>query len=159
MKSEIIFRCYETWRGRYADEHGREIVIAANFENPAIWPFTLQKKQFDIDDVTYEEQVTDEQSVKLSKALYENLKQVIERNSALRSCGENIKNGVMDGTCEEYYFSCNAFSKRTGGLSVYGSGSYEADELPASRRTDNYVVYKAIKDIEAVLKQEGIELF
>jgi len=159
MKSEIIFSYHATWRGRWGDEHGKEMVIGANFDNPAVWPYTLKKKEFDVNEDTYQEEVTEEKTIKLSKALYEKLKQTVEKNSGLRSCEESIENGVMDGTCEEYYFSCNAFSKRTGGLSIYSGGSYEADEYAPSKRTDNYVVYKAMKDLEGVLQQEGIELF
>ena len=159
MKSEIIFRNYSTWRGRWGDEQGREIIISSSFENPASWPFTLKKYDIAEDEDTYKEVKTESAVIKLSKDLFNKIKQTIESNTALRNCDEHIENNVRDGSCDEYYFSCDSFSKEVGGLSIYSCGYYEADELPASKRTDNYVVFKTIKDIENVLKQEGIDLY
>lgn len=159
MKSEIIFKNYSTWRGRWGDEEGREIVIASSFENPANWPFTLKRYDIEFDEDTYEEIKTESASIKLSKELFQRIKRTIENNRALATCEEHIENSVRDGSCDEYTFSCDSFTRQIGGLSIYSCGYYEADEVPASKRTDNYTVYKAIKDIEDVLAQEGISLY
>ena len=158
MKTEIIFSNYSTWRGRWGDEHGREIIISASFDNPANWPFTLKRYDIDVDDDTYEETKTLSANVKLSKDLYQRIKNAIQSNRRLAACKENIENSVMDGSCDEYYFSCDAFSKRVGGLSICSVGYHEA-ELPESKRGDSYAVYKTIKDIEDILEKEGISLF
>ncbi len=159
MKSEIIFRNYSTWRGRWGDEEGREIIISSSFDNPASWPFTLKKYDIREDEDNYNEIKTESEVIKLSKDLFNRIKQVIESNTGLKKCDEHIENQVRDGSCDEYYFSCDSFSKEVGGLSIYSCGYYEEDELPENKRTDNYTVYKAIKDIENVLKQEGIDLY
>ena len=158
MKNEIIFSNNSTWRGRWGDEQGREIIISASFDNPANWPFTLKRYDIEYDD-DFKETKNLSANIKLSKDLYQKIKQAIASNRALASCEEHIENHVMDGSCEEYYFSCDSFSKQVGGLSIYSCGYYEADELPENKRTSNYVVYKTIKDIEAVLAQDGISLY
>ncbi len=158
MKNEIIFSNYSTWRTRWGDEEGREIVISASFDNPASWPFTLKRYDIEYDD-SYNEIKTESALIKLSKDLYQRIKQAIASNRALANCEEHIENSVRDGSCDEYYFSCDSFSKQVGGLSIYSCGYYEADELPESKRTSNYIVYKTINDIEAVLAKDGISLY
>jgi len=155
MKSEIIFSYSGMSRGRYREISTSEIVIEANFDNPAAWPFILRRKKTIDRKLLQQKEVLLDESIKLSKALYEKIKQTIEKHSALRTCEEHIETGAMDGTSETFYFSCNAFSKRIGGVSICGAGHYEA-EKPTSERTDCYVVYKAFEEIQKILKQENI---
>ena len=159
MKSETIFRLYSTWRGRWGDEQGSEIVIEANFDNPASWPFYIKRYNIAFDDDTYEEIKEEIKSVRISKAIFDKIKSSIANNKALEYCEEEIENEVRDGTCESFIFSCDKFTKNIGGLSILSCGYFESEDLEPEDRTANYVVRKAYDDIIAILESAGIDIY
>ena len=157
MKSEILYEYSSYWRGHWGDEHGTKIVIASCFDNPAVWPFTIKRYDIDIDDDTYEEHCKESLCVRLPIDVFEKIKNYIEENSALRACENHIRNAVMDGSDDSFYFGCDSYTKRTGGSSVLLCGSFEA-EGPERERTGNYVIKVAVDAIEKILNEAGIEL-
>ena len=152
MKSEVIYRKSSSWFGRWGEDEGNEIVIAADFSNPAQWPYTATRREFE------DEEDTEKKVYKLSKATFENVKAAIAKNRELASCPGEVHNDGCDLSDDSYFFACDSFSKQIYGASVYSVGSYEA-EGPSSKYTTNYYVYKTVNDIEAALKAGGVDIW
>ena len=152
MKSEIIYRNESSWFGRWGEDEGHEIVISADFSNPANWPYTAKRREFE------DGEDTECKVYKLSKALYEKVKATIAANKELAGCEEHVENGGRDLSDDSYFFACDSFSKQIYGASIYSVGSHEA-EGPAKDRTANYYVYKTVKEITEVLNAGGVDIW
>ncbi len=157
MRSETIFKYTTYWRGRYGDQHGREIVVSSCFDNPGQWPFTVRFYDIDIESFPYRENKEETEAIRISAEIFEEIKRYIDGNSALRGCAENIGNDVMDGSRQSFYFACGSYSKSVGGLSILGTGAYEAS-TPGATHTANYTVYAATEAIKAILAKIGVNL-
>lgn len=149
MRSETIFKFTARWRTRYGSHQAREIAISSCFDNPGQWPFTLKRYDIFVNSFDYSEDKQEYETVRISAETFEEIKRYIENNAALKACPENIENNVMDGSMESFYFACNSYTKRTGGMSVLGSGHYGSA---------NSTVCSAIEGIGAILAKSGIEL-
>ena len=54
MKSEVIYKYDSSWFGRWGEDEGQEITVAADFSNPAEWPWTVKRREYkDDEDVEY----------------------------------------------------------------------------------------------------------
>lgn len=88
----------------------------------------------------------------------EQVLQVIENHPGLASCPREVSS---DGHFDEYEatfsFVCDSFSVWVNGYHILSQGELES-ELPAEERSPCYTVWKAFRDIEAVLKAHGIEV-
>lgn len=152
MKSEIIYKKDSSWFGRWGEDEGNEITIAADFSNPGAWPYTVKRREYKDDEDTVNK------SFRISKELFEKVKAVIASQRELATCEEHVHNGGRDLSDDSYYFGCDAFTKTVYGASIYSVGSYEAEGSP-SRRTANYYVYKAVRAIEDTLKAGGVDIW
>lgn len=149
MRSETIFKFQKRWRTRYGSHQASEIVIAACFDNPGEWPFTLKRYDIFIDSFDFSEDKQEYETVRISAEMFEEIKRYIEGNAALKACPEHIENEVMDGTRERFFFACNSYSKDIGGMSILGSGTYGSA---------NATVCSAVEGIGAILAKAGIKL-
>ena len=152
MKSEIIYKRSSSWFGRWGEDEGSEIIIAADFINPAQWPYTAKRREY-ADDV---EKVN--KTFKLSKDLFYKVKDVIASQRNLATCSTEVHNGGRDLSDDSYFFSCDSFTKEIYGASIYSVGYHEA-EGPSRDWTANYYVYKAVNDIEKTLKDGGVDIW
>ena len=153
MKSEVIYKYDSSWFGRWGEDEGQEITVAADFSNPAEWPWTVKRREYKDDEETVNK------TFKLSRDLFERVKATIAAQRELATCDDHVYNGGSDLSSDSFYFGCDSFTKTVSGASVYSVGSYEADELPASKRTANYYVYKAVRAIEDTLKAGGVDIW
>ncbi len=156
MKSEIIYKNFSTWRGRWGDERGREIVIFADFSNPANWPYSIECYNIEYDE-DYNQIRTLTSKTKLSKELFNKLKNIIASNKEITAFNDHAQNSVMDGSNDSFYFCCDAFSKSVYGLSILSVGRYELEDRKA--KSVNYHTFKIVDEIEKALKQAGISLY
>ena len=156
MNSEVIYYRESNWRGRYGDSHRKDVTIGADFSSPAEWPYTLKKVH-----VAYSggERTPETEIIKLPRDLYLKIRAVIaDAKAMLDECEEEIDNGSMDGTGEAYTFTVDGSSKLIRGDSIYGEGSWEAEQ-DESRRSDNYTVYSVVHKIEELLGSANINLW
>ncbi|MBQ8907355.1 MAG: hypothetical protein IJY71_02070 [Clostridia bacterium] len=153
MKSEIIYSNDSTWFSRYGEYEGSSIVISANFDNPAAWPYTYKRYE------TLDDEKTEVESKNLPRDLYQKIKDIIASHRELTTCKEHTQNAVSDGSDDAYYFACDAFSRHIYGASVHSCGRYEAEELPAHRRTENYIVYTIVTEITNALQAAGFDVY
>ena len=158
MKSETIFNFHSTWMGRYGDEEGYEITVSSDFSNPASWPFTVKRYDISYDD-DFHENKEEALSRRISKGAYDRIKSVIASSSSLRYDSDEIDAQVMDGSCDEFFFACDEYQRTLGGSSVLSIGSFEADECDPAARTIAYTIHTVFKEIENILKSEGIDLW
>ena len=156
MNSEVIYYRESNWRGRYGDSHRKDVTIGADFTSPAEWPYTIKKVH-----VTYSggERTPESETIKLPRELYLRIREIIvEAMPLLDECEEEIDNGSMDGTGEAYTFTVDGSSKLIRGDSIYGQGSWEAEQAE-SRRGDSYTVYAVVKKIEDALAAANVSLW
>ena len=152
MKSEVIYSYDTTWFNRYGDYEGCSIIISANFDNPAAWPYTYKRYE------TIEDEKTEVESKNLPRDVYQRIKDAIAGHRELINCKEMVHNGVSDGTDDAYFFACDAFSRHIYGASVYSCGSFEA-ESATLKKTENYIVFNVVNDIIAILKTAGVDMY
>jgi hypothetical protein len=158
MRSEIIFRYSSSWWGRYGGLSGVTVTVAADFSDPAKWPYTVERKDWSEGDAWEDEGRTEEvESFRISKAVFDEVKRTVAANSALATCREEIENAVMDGSSESFYFQCDTFTRNISGQSVLGC-AFADYERPPHQRSDNYKVRVAYEAIETVLKKAGIDV-
>lgn len=159
MKSETIFNFHSTWRGRYGDEHGSLITVYSDFQNPGAWPFMVKRFDIDVDEDTYKEIKTEAVARRISKGAFEKIKGVIASNRSLRYDSDEIDVDVMDGSCDEFYFGCDEYSRTLGGLSVLSTGSYECENYPPEKRSIAAAIYETYEKIIKIIESEGIDLW
>ena len=152
MKSEVIYKVSSSWFGRWGDDEGYEITIAAAFDDPSAWPFTVTRRRF------YDDEETFCKTYKISKDLFYKIKGIIAAQTYLADCPSEIENQGRDLTDDSYLFSCNEYTKQIYGASIESFGSYEADGNPDDR-TANYFVYVTVKEIENAIKDAGVDIY
>ena len=159
MKSEVIFEYDTSSRGRWGDLHNYEVKIFSTFEDPTVWPFGVERRESTESDDLDEEGEAEEsvESFRISKAVFEEIKDLIARSTELLSCADEIYNEVWDGSSDRFYFSCDAFSKTICGESILGS-AWGEDKLPEHQRSDNYRVNGVYEKIKAILDAQNINV-
>ena len=158
MKNETIFYFNTTWRTRYGDEEGSEIIVSADFSNPGAWPFTVKRYAIEYDD-SYNETKTEELSARISKGAFDKIKLAISKNRSIRYDSDEIDCNVMDGSNDEFYFSCDEYSRTLGGCSVLSIGRYEAEECAPNKRSIAYAIHTVYEEILNILKSEGVDVW
>lgn len=158
MKNETIFNFRSTWFGRYGDEEGYEITVSCDVTAPGSWPFTVKKYDITYDD-DFNESREETVCARISKGAFDRIKSVIAGNSSLRYDSSEIDGDVMDGSSDEFFFACDEYQRTLGGSSVLSIGSYEADECAPEKRSIAYTIYKVFREIEDILKSEGVDLW
>jgi len=157
MENEIIFSYYTTWHDRYEDK-GEKTVIAANFDDPAVWPYTVKKYATDEENFSDPEPPYEIGSARLSPALYAKLKAIITwYHVELEVVPPHLERDVRDGSVDEFYFATDYFEYTVGGMSVLGFGS-EEEEWPEEKRDGYYTVFCIYRELDEALRAEGIEL-
>lgn len=151
-----IFSYEQSWRGRWGDEHEYCVTIIADLQDPTKWPFQL-KKQSAYEDDDGKMQYEPETVQKLSKALFQKLKQLIGEHQELAQLPEKIDNGVSDGVVEAFYFCCDSFSAFVHGSSVLSSADYE-EEHPHPE-DENRPIGRVFNAIEQLLRENGLTLW
>ena len=156
MKNETLFSFYTTWHDRYEDK-GEKTVIAADFDDPTVWPYTIRKYEIDEESFEYPRPQYEIGTARLSPILYAKLKAIVASHPELTEVPPHLENAVRDGSVDEFYFACDDFVCAIGGMSVLGFGSDE-EALPESERNGNYTVLCVYRALDEALRAEGIEL-
>lgn len=156
MKNEILFSFYTTWHDRYEDK-GEKTVIAADFDDPTVWPYTVKKYATDEENFSDPEPPYEIGAARLSPMLYAKLKAIIASHPELKDVPKHLERDVRDGSVDEFYFACDDFTCAIGGMSVLGFGSDE-EAWPESERDGYYTVLCVYRALDEALRAEGIEL-
>ena len=158
MKSEIIFKHLHSEYDRWGGEEFTETVISADFDGASAWPWSIVKRcytegdAFDPTDDT-ETEISCERK-RLSKAVYDSIKNIIASYPELATCQEITDDSTSHYYSESYFFACDEFSRRLGNV----SSSYDEEALPISERSAAYFVKEIITKINRVISPIGLTL-
>ena len=154
MKSEVLFRYYASWRGRYTSSEGFEITIRSDFSNPAVWPYQVEK-------YTWEESMFDDpkqeetRSAKLPLPVFNRIKQLIAATPALAECEKDWDGSYSSsGQYDRVFFGCDAFQTTVQGSCLMDDGRYGTEE---GETNDAVLVYRMANEVMQLAKEAGID--
>ena len=158
MKSEIIFRHLHSEYDRWGTEEFTETVILADFNGAAAWPWSIVKRSYTMGDAfdptDDEETEISCERARLSKAVFDSVKNIIASYPTLATCPEITDDSMTHYYSDSYYLACDEFSRKLGNISC------DADEesLPLSERSAAYFVKEIITKINGAISQSGITI-
>ena len=155
MKSEIIFSHTTLSRNRYRKKTQNRVVIFSDTSDMNKWPYVIKKYTANIEFFSDRIEEHEIESINITPQLFNEIKQLISKNTRLRDCSANIQNEVMDSTTENFHFECDEFCVDISGLSILGCGYIDKDK-PEHLRSDNYYVLKAYEQIADLLEKNDI---
>ncbi len=154
MKNEIIFVYNSSYFGRWGEDNTTNITIFSDFSDISKWPYQIKVEERVEDSLDDEDNCDSTTYHKISKNLFENLKNTIAKHTELTKLPENIDYVmVRDGTSEYFEFVCPSFKKIINGTSLLSIGAHEIEKDPNSKQYCA-ILYRAYQDIKKLIDTE-----
>ena len=158
MKSEIIFRHLHSEYDRWGAEEFTETVILADFNGAAAWPWSIVKRSYTMGDAfdptDDEETEISCERARISKAVFDSVKNIIASYPELATCREITDDSMSHYYSDSYLFTCDEFSRKLSNAANDG----DEESLPRSERSAAYFAKEIITKINLVISQSGITI-